>query len=476
MKLYQDSTENLISSEIHDMLNEHLNIDIDVYEHLSDTQKNAFELFKNGKNLLILGAGGCGKSHLIKIFKEYNDNDNLKKIMHVTSATGISAYSIKGVTINSLFGIGTGEMEIGALIKKVYRKKMYRERIMNTDILVIDEISMLSGELFEKLDIICQSIRRNKVFFGGIQIVFTGDLLQLLPVFNRNKSLYTDMDERLIIESPVFNKVFTNDNIIVLLENFRQKNDITFISLLNRIRNGTFTDDDITILNSRKISTLTDDDNIDINSIVHLVSSNKKAQLINESQLDKLKTPKVKYISTYTSSGKDKDVKELLIKELQFQFNQKGINELVLKKGCRVMLIKNLDVSRGLVNGALGTIKSFVQDQSTGQQIPVVLFDNNNENCIEEIIPGVSWELEIDNCKGVASQIPLMLAYSVTIHKSQSLSLDSAVLDLEDCFCDHQIYVALSRLRSLNGLYLRSFNPKKITINKKMKAFLDNIL
>jgi ATP-dependent DNA helicase PIF1 len=457
----------LINSNLQELLKE-ININIDVDENLSDTQKTAFELFKNGQNLLILGAGGCGKSHLIKIFKEYNDN--LKKIMHVTSTTGISAYSIKGVTINSLFGIGTGEMEIGALIKKVYRKKMYRERIINTDILVIDEISMLSGELFEKLDIICQSIRRNKVFFGGIQIVFTGDLLQLLPVFNKNKSLYTDMDERLIIESPVFNKVFTKDNIIVLLENFRQKNDITFISLLNRIRNGTFTDDDINILNSRKIN-----NESKIESIVHLVSSNKKAQLINESQLDKLKTPKVKYISTYTSSGKDKDIKELLMKELQFQFTQKGINELVLKKGCRVMLIKNLDVSRGLVNGALGTIKSFVQDQSTGQQNPVVLFDNNNKNCIEEIIPCVSWELEINNCKGVASQIPLMLAYSVTIHKSQSLSLDSAVLDLDDCWCDAQVYVALSRLCSLNGLYLKSFNPAKIKINKKMKDYLNNL-
>jgi ATP-dependent DNA helicase PIF1 len=466
--------DQLINSNLQELLKE-VNINIDVDENLSDTQKTAFELFKNGQNLVVLGSAGTGKSALIKTMEEYIKTNKKDSNIYLCSTTGISAYNIGGMTIHSFMGIGTGDLPIEALIRRVNRKKQYRDRIITTDILVIDEVSMLSAELFEKLNIICQAIRKSKQFFGGIQIILTGDLNQICPVFNRNMEFTKgeEQDTRLIIESPEFTKEFNkkNGNVIILKENFRQKNDPIFINLLLRIREGKHTEEDITILNSRKISTLTDDDNIDINSIVHLVSSNKKAQLINELQLDKLKTQKVKYISTYTSSGKDKDVKELLIKELQFQFNQKGINALVLKKGCRVMLIKNLDVSRGLVNGALGTIKSFVQDQSTGQQIPVVLFDNSEE----EIIPGVSWELEIDNCKGIASQIPLMLAYSVTIHKSQSLTLDSAVLDLDDCWCDAQVYVALSRLRSLDGLYLRSFNPAKIKVNKKMTDYLNNL-
>jgi len=457
-------TDPYINSNIQDMLND-MNIVIDVDENLSDTQRDAFKLFKNKENLLILGAGGCGKSYMIKVMKDYIDNETTRK-MYLCSTTGISAYNIGGMTIHSFMGMGTGEMDIDLLIKRVYKKKMYRERIINTDILVIDEISMLSGELFEKLNIICQKIRKNNIFFGGIQVVFSGDFFQLLPVFNKNKSIYKECDKRLIIETSIFHQAFSTKNIILLKENFRQKNDTLFISLLNRIRNGTFTQEDIDILNTRKIK-----NKDEITKCVYLVSSNKKAKTMNELELSKLNSSDVKYEAIYNSSGKNKEIKELLITELQFQFNQRGIHELVLKINSRVMLIKNLDTSRGLVNGALGTVKNMIYDNSFNQYIPLVLFDGDDN--IEELIYPTSWDLEIDGCIGTASQIPLMLAYSITIHKSQSLTLEKAVLDLEDCFCDHQIYVALSRLRSLNGLYLESFNPSKITINKKMKEFIE---
>jgi ATP-dependent DNA helicase PIF1 len=451
-----------INQNIQDMLKE-ANINIDFHDNLSDSQKKALELFKEGNNLLILGCGGTGKSFLLKTMEEYIKTSHKNKKMYLSSTTGISAYNIGGMTIHSFMGIGTGEVDVDTLIKRIKKRKMYRDRIMNTDILVIDEVSMLSGELFEKLHLICQNIRKSKLFFGGIQIIFTGDFLQLLPVFNKNKNLYQNVDERLIIESPLFNQMFKNENIIILKENFRQKNDSVFINLLLRIRNGTFTDDDVNLLKTRQVLPE------NIKDHVHLVSSNKKAQTINDTQLNKLKTPEVKYISSYTTSGKNKEVKELLTKELQFQFNQKGINELILKKDSRVMLIKNLDVSMGLVNGAIGTIVDFVPDPTENYDIPIVQFDNSN---VKHPISVVSWELEIDNCKGMAYQIPLMLAYSVTIHKSQSLTLESAILDLADCFCDHQIYVALSRLKSLNGLYLKSFNKDKISVNKKMRDFL----
>lgn len=458
--------ESQLNQTIQDMLKD-ANINVDIHDNLSDSQKRALELFKENRNLLILGCGGTGKSFLIKTMEEYIKTSQKNKKMYLCSTTGISAYNIGGMTIHSFMGIGTGDMPIENLIKKVKRRKMYRDRIINTDILVIDEVSMLSGELFEKLHLICQNIRKNNMFFGGIQVIFTGDFLQLLPVFNKNKDLYENVDERLIIESPLFHQMFNKENIVILQENFRQQNDKTFINLLLRIRDGSFKDEDVGLLGSRRISPS------NLNEHVHLVSSNKKAQMINESQLNKLKTPKVRYVSSYTSSGKDADVKELLTNELKFQLNQKGINDLILKKGARVMLIKNLDVSIGLVNGALGTIVDFIPDPSTNHNIPIVKFDSNNT---KHPISVVSWELEVDGCKGMAHQIPLMLAYSVTIHKSQSLTLDSAILDLEDCFCDHQIYVALSRLKSLNGLYLKSFNKNKITVNKKMREFLENLV
>jgi ATP-dependent DNA helicase PIF1 len=467
LKNNQVQVEKLVPDSIQDLLKEHLNITVDYEDNLSESQKAAFKLFKENKNLVILGSAGTGKSMIIKTMEEYIKTNKRESKIYLCSTTGISSYNIGGMTIHSFMGIGTGDIPIEALIRRVNRKKKYRDRIISTDILVIDEVSMLSAELFEKLNRICQTIRKSKQFFGGIQIILTGDLLQLLPVFNRNIEFTKgeEQDSRLIIESPEFTKEFNkkNGNVIVLKENFRQKNDPTFINLLSRIRDGTYTEQDITLVKTK------------LNKLplgktpVNLVSSNKSAQIINDSNVLKIKEPVNKYIAIYKDSGKEPEVDELLVKELKFQFKQKGIDTLELKKGARVMLIKNMDVSIGLVNGSLGTIDSFIEENN--QEYPVVMFDNG----IKQLISPVSWELELDNCKASATQVPLMLAYSITIHRSQSLTLDSAVLDLADCFADSQVYVALSRLRSLDGLYLKSFNPAKIKVNQKMKKFLESL-
>jgi ATP-dependent DNA helicase PIF1 len=463
--------EKLIPDSIQDLLKEHLNLTINFEDNLSESQKHAFKLFKENKNVVILGSAGVGKSLIIKTMEEYIKTNKRDSKIYLCSTTGISAYNIGGMTIHSFMGIGTGEMEIDVLICKVNRKKKYRDRIITTDILVIDEVSMLSAELFEKLNRICQAIRKSKQFFGGIQLILTGDLAQICPVFNRNIEFTKgeEQDSRLIIESQDFTNEFNkkNANIIILKENFRQKGDPTFINLLLRIREGKQTEEDINILKSRFI-------NPKAKIPVNLVSSNKSAQIINESNLEKIKEPVNKYISIYKDYGKDKDTNELLVKELKFQFKQKGVDTLELKKGARVMLTKNMDVSIGLVNGTLGTIDSFIQVeniQTQVQEYPVVIFDNIPE---KKIILPISIELELDGCKASATQIPLMLAYAITIHRSQSLTLDSAVLDLAECFADGQVYVALSRVRSLDGLYLKSFNPAKIKVNKKMTEYLKN--
>jgi len=166
----------------------------------------------------------------------------------------------------------------------------------------------------------------------------------------------------------------------------------------------------------------------------------------------------------YTRSG-DEETCDLLERELQSQFSQKGTEKLVLKRGCRVILIKNLNVEIGLVNGSTGTIREIQNDKIH------VTFDNG----ITETITRVDWELELDNSKVICTQIPLVLAYSLTIHRSQSLSLDSAILDLADCFCNHMVYVALSRVKTLDGVYLTTFNEKKITVNKKLLEYIDSI-
>jgi ATP-dependent DNA helicase PIF1 len=463
LKIANVLKEENASTNYNDMLKDYLNMDINkinqLYEDgLNDIQKKAFNMFKENKNLSIIGFSGTGKSYLIKTINSYVKSENQKRI-YLCSTTGISAYNIGGMTINSFMGIGTGESSLDILIKKVYRNKGICDRIYYTDILIIDEISMMSAALFEKIDLICQRIKRNKKFFGGIQLIITGDFLQLLPVFNNN--MYKEPDNRLIIESDVFLKNFNNKNTIFLNENVRQKCDQIFTDLLMKIRYNNISEDDITLLKSRMNLKIDEDKE----ALVTLVSSNKKAQMINDYNLQKINKQSYVFDADFDILGDNEDVKKLLLTELQNQFNQKNIHKVILKKGIHVMLIKNLDIDLGLVNGSIGTIVNFVGG------LPEVEFNNK----IKRVIGYTQWELEMDNCKVIANQIPLMLAYALTIHKTQSITLDSAILDLADCFCEHQVYVALSRLRSLDGVYLKSFNPKKIMTNKKMVEYLQQM-
>jgi ATP-dependent DNA helicase PIF1 len=444
--------------KIRDLLVDHnkqtgMNIPIEYNLELSETQQTAFDRFKRGDSLLILGSAGTGKSRLVKEFYRYIKRTEKQKTMYITSTTGISAYNIGGITINSFMGIGTAEAPVEVLMKRLRYKTSIKDRIRKTDILVIDEISMMSASVFEKLNLIFQSLKRSPKPFGGIQLILTGDFLQLETVFTDQKE-----DVRLIVESELFKRMFEKST-IVLRENFRQRSDNNYVDILMRIRRGEHTDDDIKKLMSRRLK-LTDDKK----DLVHLVSSNRKAQAINTEQLNKIQGVDSCYESVYVKMG-ESETCDLLEKELRSQFNQKGVDSIFLRKGCRVLLIKNLDVESGLVNGSLGTVIDLFMDGVRVQ------FDNG----VTQIVNRVEWELELDNSKVICQQIPLMLAYSITIHKSQSLSLESAVLDLADCFCNHMVYVALSRVRSLSGLYLRSLNPKKITVNKKLLNFINNI-
>ena len=446
--------EDLIS-KFRDLLVEHnertgSKIETEYSPDLSKTQKKAFEKFKKGDNILILGAAGCGKSKIVKEMYKYI-KDKTNKEMYVTSTTGISAYSIKGITINSFMGIGTGESSVEILLRRLRYKMGIKDRIKRADILVIDEISMMSADIFEKINVICQTLRKCRKPFGGIQMVITGDFLQLETIFKNESG-----DRRLITESELFKKMYDN-NTVILKENFRQNGDNKYIDILLRIRKGVQTEDDIKVLNSRLTKVIKP-------NMIYLVSSNKKAQAINNLRLSNIKSLDHVYDCVYTQTGTN-DTCDTLKRELQLQFVQKGIESLRLRNGCRVLLIKNMDVSIGLVNGSTGTIKECLEDSV------VVEFDNG----VTENIQKLEWELELDNSKVFCKQIPLMLAYAITCHRSQGLSLDSAVLDLDDCFCNHMVYVALSRVKSLEGLYLKSFDPKKITVNSKIVEYINTI-
>lgn len=457
-----------LSLQMRELLGEHLCADdmkeLEIGANLSKIQNKAFELFKKGESLLVLSSAGCGKSFLVKTIQEYQQENFKHKHMYITATTGVAAYNISGMTINSFMGIGTGDQDISFLVKRVFRNKSIVERLKTTDILVIDEISMLSAALFEKINLICQHFRKNKSFMGGIQVIFTGDPMQLAPIFNQNPERFSEPeDTRLLVESKQFNEKFNkkNKNIIILKENFRQLNDPTFIDLLLRIREGNQTPDDIQLFKNKCKNFNTELKQLKI-SPVHIVTTNKKAQIINETNLDKLTSKLYKYKAIFNTTGDNKECVDILKRELDSQFKQKGLIELNLRKDARVMLIKNLDISSGLINGAVGTITNLTSDYVN------VLFDNG----VSQQITKVDWELEMQGQMVRAKQIPLILAYSVTVHKMQSITLECAIMDLENCFCDHQFYSALSRVRSLDGLLLKSFNENKILINQTMKDYL----
>ncbi len=389
---------------------------------LNELQFKIYRMYLEGKNIVILGAAGTGKSKLIKKMKD----------AVLCATTGISAYNIGGMTIHSFMGMGTGEADVDTLIKKIKKKERNVTRLRSVKTLIIDEMSMLSSELFDKINIIFQSIRNDSSFFGGIQIILSGDLLQLLPVKGS-----------LIINNVDFNKNF---NVVTLEENFRQKSDPVFINLLNRLRVGKYTKEDLSIIKSK----------INYNKLgyLNLVPNNNSAKIINENNLKNLEGKIYKY--EMTVDGND----EFLINELKNQFSAKNLDKLEFKIGAQVMLIKNLNVKKGLVNGAIGVIVDITS-------YPVVQF-KEEELLIEPCI----WELNLGNSKAHCTQVPLILAYALTIHKSQSLTIENAVLDLGSCFLDAQVYVAISRLKNLDGLYIKSFDPKKIKANKNVLKYL----
>ena len=408
----------------------------------SDKQLECLKRFKNNENIVILGSAGTGKSKIIKdIYKLAKDN--YKNIV-LTATTGIAAYNISGMTIHSFMGFGTGSGLLENVINKIRKNKDALNRILALDILVIDEISMMSAKFFERLNTIFKTLKRNSKFFGGVQLILSGDLLQLTPVFDKNTK-----DIRMIHQS----SIFKNLTIVHLDKIFRQSDQL-FVDLLARLRIGEHTESDIDMISSRLVDCKLEDE---LNTI-HLVPTNKQMQSINITQLEKLTSKKYHFTAHFFGDRE-------LVSELQTQFNQRGLTELTLKVGAKVMLVKNLNVNEGLVNGSLGIITEFKNG------IPLVQFTNKNIKLIEVC----DFTLELGKKLAVAKQIPLVLAWSTTIHKSQSQTLESAILTLDNCFTEHQIYVALSRVRSLSNVYLKTFDSTKIYVNKNVKEFLKPI-
>jgi len=406
--------------------------------NFTEDQKSFFEPFFNGDNIFLTGSAGVGKSYLLSKLFDFCESENIH--ISKTSSTGISALNIGGSTIHSWLGIGTGEEHPDYLLEKLMHKKHVVDRIKNARVLILDEVSMISAILLGKIDYILRKVRKKEdKAFGGVQVILTGDALQLPPVITDTKPENAKLV--FFFNSPSWK--MGNFKVIKLTTVMRQ-NDAEFANALNLLRFGDTSQ--ASIFNScinKKV------EESDVKPI-ELLAKKYDVEKHNLRQLQKILKPSKTFTAYDFGQNHHKQF---------FHKNCPASKEIELKEGAQVMLVYNLDISSGLVNGSMGVVEGF-----TGNNEVLVKFANG----VATTIAPVKWEIKEERfvngnhfyeTVAYRRQIPLKLAYAISIHKSQGQTLDKAVVDLTDIFSPGQAYVALSRVKSLDGLYIRNHNP-----------------
>ena len=434
------------------------------------SQQKAIDKYINKENIFITGPGGSGKSAVIRKIVEHADKTGVR--YQVCGLTGCASVLLKcgAKTLHSWSGIGLGKGAIEIISHKVSANKYKRNNWRDVDLLIIDEVSMMSEHLIELLNMTAKKCRKNNRLFGGLQVIFSGDFYQLAPVGDRDDE--SKRTHNFCFESPLFDQLFPNDNKICFNEIFRQT-DNTYTKILNQIRVGKISNNSIRTLTERvgKKYTGTDIKPTRIYPLKRLVNK------LNSSSMQKLNTPERSFKIKAgpipdMSSFKELNITPNQIKsEIEYLKNNVNCDKtLVLKKGAQVMCVVNLDVdgsSASICNGSQGVVEDF--DSVTGY--PIVKFSNG----ITRLMSPHSWDSELYPNVNVL-QVPLILAWAITIHKAQGASIELAEIDIgNSVFACGQTYVALSRVVSLDGLYLTSFNYKKIKVSSKVKKFYSNL-
>lgn len=419
------------------------------FSSLSSQQLEIIKYFEEGRNVFVTGGAGSGKSYLLNFLKRNYAYLGLE----VTASTGIAAVNIGGITIHSWAGIGLANLPIDQIVRNVLSPKLsrIRRRIKRARALAIDEISMISAELFEIIDQVLQAVRANSKPMGGLQILLFGDFLQLPPISRTGKFNFC-------FNSAVWKAL--NFQTFILEKIFRQS-DKRLVKILNNLRLGKLEDDDRKTIESRICAT---DNNSSIRPTI-LTTHNSKVEEINHHELKKIPHPEVVHMAEYF--GESQKI-EFLKK------NCIAYETLSVKIGAQVMMIKNTHQKEGIINGSLGVIRDF----SPKKSYPLVEFSNGKILTIspeEWLIERFDPEKNSVITEAGVTQIPLILAWAMTIHKSQGLTLDKISCDLSQVFSPGQAYVALSRARQLEGIFIQSINFNRISADSEAVRFYQAI-
>ncbi len=422
---------------------------------LNTEQKAAFDAVISGESIFITGPGGTGKSYLLQtLYANYKGYSGGKKLS-VTAMTGCAALLLGSwaKTLHSWAGIGLGRSPVDSIVSTIMVDKHKKKRWLSTDCLVIDEVSMLTPSLLEYLDAVGRCVRKKDAPFGGIQLVLVGDFYQLPPVSH-------DRMRTFAFESPLWPVVIQKT--IQLTQILRQK-DPLFQQILNEARTGELSPESYEILEgcknmSWKRQEIKPTLLFTKNQDVHSINSHQLEKLVGESHIFRAKT-------TSHPPRMKENVLEMIVEKLDRDAPYEV--ELCIKEKSQVMLITNQDPAAGLVNGSRGVVTGF-----TLEGYPLVKFLHGPAFPVR--IPPASWTSDAENeGDGVTrEQIPLRLAYALTIHKAQGASLDSALIDVGPSTFEYgQAYVALSRVRSLESLFIFEISPRAFRAHPLVKKF-----